>query len=42
LAGTRALRAAIDRGETPEAIRKAWEEGLREFTLRRRKYLLYP
>ncbi len=42
LAGTKDLQKQIEAGESPQEIRESWQEGLSEFQLRRRKYLLYP
>jgi uncharacterized protein YbbC (DUF1343 family) len=42
LAGTTALRTAIDAGTDPGAIVRGWEPGRREFLERRRGVLLYP
>ncbi|MEX0965835.1 MAG: DUF1343 domain-containing protein [Bacteroidia bacterium] len=42
LAGTDELRKQIERGESPEDIRKSWQPGLRQYDEMRQKYLLYP
>ncbi len=42
LAGTKALRTAIERGQNEMTIRASWQPGLREFRQRRQPYLLYP
>jgi uncharacterized protein YbbC (DUF1343 family) len=41
IAGTDALRKAIERGETLEAIEESWKEGLLTFQGARADYLLY-
>lgn len=41
LAGTDALRLALDRGVPPGEIVASWEEGVRGFLQLRQKYLLY-
>jgi len=42
LAGTGALRKAIEEGWTEDMIRESWREGLEHFRTQREKYLLYP
>jgi uncharacterized protein YbbC (DUF1343 family) len=42
LAGTDALRTAIERGAAAESIVAGWEAGLQTFRSRRGPYLLYP
>ena len=42
LAGTTALRTAIDAGEDPAAIVRGWEPARRAFLERRKPVLLYP
>lgn len=42
LAGTTELQQQIEEGKTVKEIRESWQQGLSEFQLRRRKYLLYP
>jgi uncharacterized protein YbbC (DUF1343 family) len=42
LAGTRALRTAIEAREDPELIVRSWEEALGRFQERRRAFLVYP
>jgi uncharacterized protein YbbC (DUF1343 family) len=42
LAGTRALRAAIDAGTDPAAIVRSWEPARRAFLERRKAVLIYP
>ncbi|HUF34588.1 MAG TPA: DUF1343 domain-containing protein [Gemmatimonadales bacterium] len=42
LAGTSALRHAIETGEPPQAIVGSWEPGLERFRERRRRALVYP
>jgi uncharacterized protein YbbC (DUF1343 family) len=41
IAGTDALRKAIERGDTLEAIEESWQEGLLTFGAARADYLLY-
>jgi uncharacterized protein YbbC (DUF1343 family) len=41
LAGSRALRASIERGEDPAQIVRSWTEALERFRARRRDFLLY-
>jgi uncharacterized protein YbbC (DUF1343 family) len=41
LAGTNKLREQITKGLTEDEIRETWQEGLKEFMLKRKKYLLY-
>lgn len=41
LAGGKALREAVMRGESEEGIRASWEPGLKKFGAVRKKYLLY-
>ncbi|WP_105258580.1 exo-beta-N-acetylmuramidase NamZ family protein [Pseudoalteromonas sp. T1lg88] len=42
LAGTDALRLAIESGQSEAEIRKSWQAGLDAFKAARKKYLLYP
>ena len=42
LAGTRRLREQILAGQSEEAIRASWQEGIKTFLRIRRLYLLYP
>lgn len=42
LAGTEQLRKQIEAGLSEEEIRMSWQEGLDQFKLIRKKYLLYP
>jgi uncharacterized protein YbbC (DUF1343 family) len=42
LAGSGALRAALDAGTDPAAIVRSWEPPLARFLQRRKPYLLYP
>lgn len=42
LAGTDEFRKQIENRESIEKIRASWEEGLDEYKLMRKKYLLYP
>jgi uncharacterized protein YbbC (DUF1343 family) len=42
LAGTRDIRAMIDRGAHPDDIIDGWQPGLQEFVELRERYLLYP
>jgi uncharacterized protein YbbC (DUF1343 family) len=42
LAGTTALRTAIDQGTDPEAIIRGWEPARRAYLERRRSVLIYP
>ncbi|WP_105190649.1 exo-beta-N-acetylmuramidase NamZ family protein [Pseudoalteromonas sp. T1lg48] len=42
LAGTDALRLAIESGQSEAEIRKSWQAGLDAFKAARQKYLLYP
>jgi uncharacterized protein YbbC (DUF1343 family) len=42
LAGTENLKQQIIAGKSEEEIRKSWEPGLRDFKIKRKKYLLYP
>lgn len=42
LAGTSTLREQIIEGKTEEEIRRTWENGLTQFKIIRKKYLLYP
>ncbi|GGW79483.1 exo-beta-N-acetylmuramidase NamZ family protein [Alteromonas halophila] len=42
LAGTSALREAIEAGATPSEIRQQWQQPLAAFRARRAPYLLYP
>lgn len=42
LAGTDKLRTSIKIGTSEKDIRKSWENGLREYREKRKKYLLYP
>ncbi|MBS3798986.1 DUF1343 domain-containing protein [Pseudoalteromonas sp. BDTF-M6] len=42
LAGTDALRVAIESGQSEAEIRKSWQSGLDAFKAARKKYLLYP
>jgi len=41
LAGTDQLRLQINEGKTESQIRKTWEEGLADFRIIRKKYLIY-
>ena len=41
LAGTETLRKQIVAGKSEEEIRKSWEQGLSQFKVMRKKYLLY-
>ncbi|MBI4586356.1 MAG: DUF1343 domain-containing protein [Planctomycetes bacterium] len=42
LAGTAALREALERGEEARAIARSWEKDLEAFRERRQPFLLYP
>jgi len=42
LAGNSKLQEQIKAGKTVEEITKTWEEGLKQYKLLRKKYLLYP
>ena len=41
LAGTKKLREQIETGMTEKEIRKTWQEGLEQFKVVRKKYLIY-
>ncbi len=41
LAGTKKLQEQIEAGKTEEEIRKNWQEGLNQFNMVRKKYLIY-
>ena len=41
LAGTKKLREQIEAGMTEKEIRKTWQEGLEQFKVVRKKYLIY-
>jgi uncharacterized protein YbbC (DUF1343 family) len=42
LAGSRTLRASLEKGEDPAKIVRTWQEQLERFRDRRRDFLLYP
>ena len=42
LAGTSNLRKQIAEGKTEQEIRQGWQEGLENFKVIRKKYLIYP
>lgn len=42
LAGTSSLRTSIQRGDSEEAIRASWQDGIEKYKKIRKKYLLYP
>ncbi len=42
LAGTKALREAIEQGQNELTIRASWQQGLNQFRQLREPYLLYP
>jgi uncharacterized protein YbbC (DUF1343 family) len=42
LAGSRALRTAIEAGKAPDQIVRSWQDPLQRFGDRRRDFLLYP
>ncbi|MBU3017890.1 DUF1343 domain-containing protein [Paraglaciecola agarilytica] len=42
LAGTDALRKAIEAGQSSAQIKQSWQAGLAKFSAQRQRYLLYP
>jgi len=42
LAGTRALRTAVEAGKAPRVILESWKPALNRFVKRRQRFLLYP
>jgi uncharacterized protein YbbC (DUF1343 family) len=41
LAGTKILQQQIENGISENKIRKSWKKGLKEFKVKRDKYLIY-